>query len=164
MRTTQNSVLFWRTKDIYSNWHPSVFVIDGVTYANAEQYMMAAKARLFDDAKVEAEIMAVKGEDPKRMKALGRQVRGYVDDTWVAHREQVMFDACFAKFEQNAALKEQLLATGERTIIEASPVDSIWGIGLAEEDPAAEDPKQWKGLNLLGVALMRVREALQPRS
>ena len=160
MRTTETQVLFWRTADVYSNWHPSVFVVDDVTYANAEQYMMAAKARLFGDTAVLAKIMATKSNDPGRMKSLGRQVKGYVEDVWVAHREQVMYDACLAKFSQNPAMKGQLLATGLRDIVEASPVDPIWGVGMAEDNPLIEDKRNWQGLNLLGIALMRVRETL----
>ena len=159
MRTTDTMVLFWRTADIYSNWHPSRFVLNGREYANAEQYMMAEKARLFGDTEVAEKVMAT--TDPGRMKALGRQVRGFVEARWVAERDRVMYDACLAKFSQNPALKAKLLATGERLIVEASPLDRIWGIGLAENDPRAEDQSQWQGLNLLGVALMRVRETLR---
>lgn len=161
MRTTDTHVLFWRTADIYSNWHPSPFVRNGIAYANAEQYMMAAKARLFGDAAVEAKIMATRGSDPNTMKALGREVRGYVEAVWVAHRDWVMFAACLAKFAQDPVLRAELLATEERELVEASPVDRIWGIGLGEDDTRALDKSQWRGLNLLGIALMRVRDTLR---
>ena len=159
MRTTDKMVLFWRTDDIYSNWHPSLFLdMHQVQYSNAEQYMMAAKARLFGDYETEREILAVKGSNPSRMKSLGRKVRNFNERTWVEHRDQIMFDACLLKFGQNAHLRAQLMATGDRILVEASPVDFIWGIGLEENDPRAEDETQWKGLNLLGIALMRVRD------
>lgn len=163
MRTTAHSVLFWRTADLYSNWHPSVFVLDGVTYQNVEQYMMAAKARLFGDAQAEAKIMAASASDSRRIKALGRTVRGYDEAVWRAQREQIVFAGCLAKFEQNQGMADELHRTRERELIEASPTDLIWGIGLGENDPRAEDKTQWKGLNLQGIALMRVRETLNKR-
>ncbi len=158
MRTTPTMVLFWRTADIYSNWHPSVFVIGGVTFANAEQYMMVAKARRFGDADAEAKMLAT--TDPSELKALGRAVKGYVDAEWVAWREEAVYQACLAKFSQNERMGLQLLATGERELVEASPPDRIWGIGLGEDDPRALDKAQWRGLNLLGKTLMRVRTTL----
>ncbi len=161
MRTTDHSVLFWGTRDIYSNWHPSPFVVDGVAYLHVEQFMMAAKARLFGDVDALERIMAA--SSPRYIKAFGRAVRGYDEATWVANRERIVFEGCLAKFEQNPKLSEALTFTRARTLIEASPVDAIWGIGLAEADPRAEDPAQWKGLNLLGVALMRVRHLLGER-
>ena len=162
MKTTTAMVLFWGTREIYSNWHPSTFTVQGVTYPHVEQYMMAAKARLFGDTAVEKAILAA--TDPKKIKALGRDVKGYIDAQWVAVREQVVFEACLAKFTQNPTLTQQLLATGDRRIVEASPVDAIWGIGLGQDDPRAADPAKWQGLNLLGIVLMRVRATLREQA
>lgn len=159
MRITETMVLFWGNRDIYSNWHPSLFVIDDVQYANVEQYMMAEKARCFGDADTEQAILRT--TNPKDIKALGRAVRNYVDERWVAVRPEVVTRACIAKFSQNEALRRQLLATGDKLIVEASPVDAIWGIGLAENDPRALDPQQWRGQNLLGIALMKAREVIR---
>lgn len=158
MRITENMVLFWGSKDLYSNWHPSPFVLKGQRYAHVEQYMMAAKARLFGDTATEAKILAT--TDPKHIKALGREVRGYVDAVWREHRLTVVIEACVAKFSQNEKLGAMLLATGQRTLVEASPVDRVWGIGLAENDPCALDPATWRGENLLGIALMHARDHL----
>ncbi len=162
MRTTPHMMLFWRTDDIYSNWHPSPFTDDKKHYMNAEQYMMAAKARLFGDSETEAAIL--KETSPREMKALGRKIRNFSEGTWVEHRDQIMYDACLLKFSQNAKMKAELLATGDRELVEASPHDAIWGIGLEEDDPRAEDKSQWLGLNLLGKALMRTRKALGGRA
>lgn len=159
MRTTATMVLFWGARDIYSNWHPSPFVIKGQRYAHVEQYMMAAKARLFGDTATEALILAT--TDPKRIKALGRAVQGYIDAVWAEHRLGVVTEGCLAKFSQNDALKTAILATGERLLVEASPVDPLWGIGLGEQDPRAWDPATWQGENLLGTALMSARSSLQ---
>lgn len=160
MKVTSSMVLFWGTRDIFSNWHPAEFVVNGNVYQNAEQFMMAAKARHFEDAATEAKILAE--PRPAQVKALGRQVRGYVDAEWVEHREELVFQGCLAKFSQNIKLRAGLQATGDKLLVEASPVDRIWGIGLAEADPRCLDETQWQGLNLLGVVLMKVRDALKP--
>lgn len=152
-------VLFWGSQDIYSNWHPCQFSIDGVQYFNVEQYMMAEKARLFGDKA--AEQLILQTQDPRRIKALGRSVRGYDDARWAAVRMEVVERACLAKFGQNERLHEQLLATQDKTLVEASPVDSLWGIGLSSHDPRALDPEQWLGDNLLGLVLMKVRQQLR---
>lgn len=159
MRITPEMVLFWRTADVYSNWHPSIFTVNGVTYSNAEQYMMSEKAVLFNDMVVNAKIM--QASDPLSMKNLGKEVRGYTDELWFANREKVMFFGVLHKFEQNPPMYQQLLSTGNRLIVEASPVDRIWGIGLDESDPRALDPTKWRGQNLLGIALMKARTHFQ---
>ncbi len=151
-------VFFWGSKHPFSNWYPARFVIRDVTYANSEQYMMAAKARIFQDLASEAAILSE--PNPASVKALGRRVAGYDEARWLQCREKVMFDGCYAKFSQNPRLCEQLLATGDAELVEASPYDRIWGIGLAESDPRAHDKTQWRGLNLLGLALMRVRDRI----
>ena len=93
--------------------------------------------------------------------SLGRQITGFKDDVWNAHRFDIVCQANRARFSQHADLKAFLLQTGERILVEASPVDSIWGIGLAQDDPRIDNPLQWQGLNLLGFALMKVRDQLQ---
>lgn len=159
VRDEEKMVLFWRTSDIYSNWHPSEFKIDGVKYYNVEQYMMAEKARLFKDAKTLSKIMKTK--NPSEIKKLGREVDGYRDEQWVKRRFDVVCKACYAKFTQNKDLGDQLLATGDYTIVEASPSDSIWGIGLEENDPRAWCKSKWLGQNLLGKALMHARSQMK---
>jgi ribA/ribD-fused uncharacterized protein len=143
----------------FSQWYAAPFKIDGKDYPTAEHYMMAGKARLFDDASAETAILA--STDPAKVKALGRKVKNYNEETWCEHRFQIVVDGNHAKFSQNAELRDYLLKTGDKVIVEASPVDPIWGIGLSRDDPAAQTPATWKGLNLLGFALMEVRDRLR---
>jgi ribA/ribD-fused uncharacterized protein len=146
-------------KSCLSQWYPAPFEVDGVRYATAEHYMMAGKARLFGDTEIAGRIVA--NDDPGAVKALGRKIKGFDEATWTQHRRAIVEAGNFAKFSQNAPLRKFLLATGENVLVEASPVDAIWGIGLAAEDARALDPAQWQGLNLLGFALMQVRARLR---
>jgi ribA/ribD-fused uncharacterized protein len=141
-----------------SQWWPAEFTVDGVTYRNAEQYMMAGKARLFGDTDVAGQIMAT--SEPGAAKALGRQVAGFDEQTWADHRYRIVVDANTAKFGQDPFLRDYLAATVGRVLVEASPRDRIWGIGLSAGDERASRPSQWRGLNLLGFALMEARAAL----
>lgn len=146
-------------KAVFSQWYPAPFELDGERYATAEHYMMAEKARLFGADDIRRQIL--QSGNPGQAKALGRQIIGFKDDVWNAHRFDIVCQANRAKFSQHADLKAFLLQTGERILVEASPVDSIWGIGLAQDDPRIDNPLQWQGLNLLGFALMKVRDQLQ---
>ena len=147
------------TKGCFSQWYPSVFTADGVTYRTAEQYMMARKALLFDDREMLGEIMAAK--HPKQCKTLGQQVRGFDQAVWDRHKYQIVLEGNLAKFGQNKPLLDFLLGTGTRVLVEASPYDKIWGIGLPADDPRTENPHQWRGQNLLGFALMEARDQLR---
>ena len=120
--------------------------------------MMAEKARLFGDDHHLALILA--SPSPKEHKRLGRLVQGFVHKRWLQHRSEIVIRGNMAKFGQNPLFLHGLLETGERILVEASPFDRIWGIGFSSEDPRARDPSQWRGLNLLGEALMVVRKAL----
>jgi ribA/ribD-fused uncharacterized protein len=142
-----------------SQWWPSPFVIDGVRYATAEHWMMAGKARLFGDA--EAERQALDAGSPAAAKRAGRLVRGFDDAIWERERSAIVRAGSVHKFGQNAELRDFLLATGDRVLVEASPLDRVWGIGLAADDERAQDPALWRGLNLLGFALMEAREELR---
>jgi ribA/ribD-fused uncharacterized protein len=146
-------------KGCLSQWYPAPFTVDGVRYPTAEHYMMVGKARLFGDA--EAERLVLASDDPGRAKGAGRRVSGFDEETWAARRYEIVVAANTAKFGQHPALGEFLLGTGERVLVEASPYDTVWGIGLAAAQPEARHPSQWRGLNLLGFALMDVREALR---
>lgn len=141
-----------------SQWHPSPFVLNGVTYECAEQWMMHAKARLFGDTEAAEAILAT--PFPYEHKRLGREVRNYREEAWDGVRWPVVYAGTVAKFTQNRDLLEFLLATGDTRIVEASPFDRIWGIGLNGDDPRALDPEQWRGLNLLGEILTEVRNGL----
>ncbi|MFR9779928.1 NADAR family protein [Micromonospora sp. MS34] len=142
-----------------SQWWPAPFTVDGRTYATAEHWMMWRKATLFGDAEVAERILAA--PHPHRAKSLGRQVRGFDEATWAARRYAVVVDGSVPKFGQHEELRRFLLGTGQRVLVEASPVDRIWGIGLAADDPRAADPARWRGDNLLGFALMAARAALR---
>ncbi|GGK24406.1 hypothetical protein GCM10008955_17490 [Deinococcus malanensis] len=150
-------IYFYRTAHPFSNFHPSVFSVDGQTFHTAEQYIMYRKALTFGDQASAERILAAR--DPGECKKLGRRVQPYDDAVWSGMREGVAFDACLHKFSQIPHLRGVLLATGDALLVEASPTDAIWGIGFSEQD-APTHPHQW-GQNLLGLALMRVRDALR---
>lgn len=141
-----------------SQWWPSPFVVDGVEYATAEHWMMAGKARLFEDAEAEQRILAAK--HPAQAKKAGRLVRGFDEAIWERERFRIVVEGSVAKFAADGALRAFLLSTGDRVLVEASPLDRVWGIGLAADDAAASDPERWRGPNLLGFALMEAREIL----
>ncbi|MFI9343729.1 NADAR family protein [Streptomyces sp. NPDC052773] len=142
-----------------SQWWPSPFTVDGVEYATAEHWMMAAKARLFDDAEAERRVLAA--VQPAEAKKAGRLVRGFDEGVWELERFGIVVEGSVRKFAAHEDLREFLLNTGERVLVEASPVDRVWGIGLAADDEAAADPERWRGLNLLGFALMEARGRLR---
>lgn len=146
----------------FSQWFEAPFSIDRERYATAEHFMMAEKARLFGDEASRTQILAA--ASPGAAKALGRKVKGFDEPVWLEHRFDIVVRASRAKFEQNAAIRKFLMGTGDQVVVEASPVDAIWGIGLAAADDRANDPLQWQGLNLLGFALMQVRAELHAAS
>jgi ribA/ribD-fused uncharacterized protein len=145
-------------KECLSQWWPASFVVDGSEYSSAEHFMMAEKARLFGDLETRVRILAA--SSPEAAKKFGREVRGFDESAWVKSRFEIVVRGSIAKFQQNPDLSAFLLNTGPRVLVEASPTDRIWGIGLAGDDPRAEDPEQWRGLNLLGFALMEARRIL----
>lgn len=155
---------FWKTADVFSNWHPSKFKLwlsychtksGSDEFSCAEQAMMYFKAILFEDNVTALEIMAA--SNPKDMKALGRKVKNYDEAEWAKNREWIMLEILRSKFSQNPHMMYALLSTTPLEIVEASPFDTIWGVGLGEDDPLILDKATWKGLNLLGKCLMQVR-------
>ena len=188
---------FWYTSSPFSQWHPSLFTVEGNTFTSAEQYMMYNKAVLFGDSAIAEEIMSLNSlvsknkhgdsedyilnryaegqiskkdilkdkhlkalwtESQTAIKALGKKVKNYDDKIWIENRERIVEEGNFAKFSQNADLKEALLATKGTTLVEASPYDTIWGIGLKEDDARAKNVATWRGLNLLGKILTNIRD------
>lgn len=143
----------------FSQWWEQDFEVAGITYRTAEHWMMAEKARLFGDGAVLAQILAT--SSPAAAKNLGREVRHFDQPTWEAGRYGIVVAGNLHKFSQHAPLRNFLLQTGNRVLVEASPYDRIWGIGLAQSAPGIENPHAWEGLNLLGFALMEVRDLLQ---
>lgn len=146
------------SKSCFSQWYPAPFILDDVRYSSAEHYMMAEKARIFNDMEIRARIIAT--SNPGTAKALGREVKGFDQSIWEQQRIEIVIRANEAKFSQNKNLSQFLISTGTRVLVEASPVDKIWGIGLSEQDKEANNPLLWRGLNLLGFALMKVRSRL----
>jgi ribA/ribD-fused uncharacterized protein len=144
---------------VLSQWYPAPFEVDGQRYLTAEHWMMAEKARLFGDDERRAAILAAHG--PAEAKDHGRHVKGFTDATWEQHRFALVVEGSMHKLSQHPALRRYLLEeTAGQVLVEASPVDRVWGIGLAQDDPRAPKPAQWRGLNLLGFALMEARARL----
>lgn len=142
-----------------SQWWPSPFTVDGVEYGTAEHWMMARKAQLFGDAEAERRVLAA--EHPSLAKKAGRLVRGFDEAIWERERFSIVVEGSIHKFAADTSLRDYLLGTADRVLVEASPVDRVWGIGLATTDEAATDPERWQGANLLGFALMEARERLR---
>lgn len=144
------------TETCLSQWYPCQFEVEGVTYTSAEQYMMAEKAKLFGDEEIRAEILNT--DDPRMCKALGRKVKNFDKAVWDKEKEHIVRKGNTKKFLQNSALRNFLLSTGDKVLVEASPTDRVWGIGMGKNNPDALDPQKWRGQNLLGFALMNVRD------
>nr|WP_062333336.1 NADAR family protein [Herbidospora sakaeratensis] len=141
-----------------SQWWEADFTEDGHLFHSAEHYMMAHKAWLFGDAETAAEILAA--PHPGEAKRLGRQVRDFDDAVWTEHRYAIVARGSTAKFAAHPDLRDYLLGTRDRVLVEASPHDRVWGIGLTASDERAASPTTWRGLNLLGFALMEARDIL----
>lgn len=146
-------------KECLSQWYPAPFVVGEETLPTAEHYMMVAKARLFGDEAAASQMLAT--VDPAEVKKLGRMVVGFEAGKWAKAAYDVVVAGNLAKFKRHSTLREFLLSTGDKVLVEASPSDTIWGIGLSEQSELAEDPRYWRGENLLGFALMEVRELLR---
>lgn len=160
-------VFFWKeyddkpfvTKKCLSQWYYAPFLVDNQWYSCAEQFMMAEKARLFGDLEILQRI--IEEPDQQSIKKLGRMVRNFNENVWLQHRHEIIKRGNIAKFSQNEGLKSYLLATGSRILVEASPYDVIYGVGLEEHSMEILNPHMWKGQNLLGFALMEVRDILR---
>jgi len=153
-----NFFFFYRTKDIFSQWYPCNFIIDHNFFNCAEQWMMYSKALLFKDVEIAKKILETK--EPRIQKELGRKVKFFDLSIWNEKAQKIVYQGNFAKFNQNEHLKKILLSTGNKILVEASPHDAIWGVGMSEDNPDILDPKKWKGTNWLGEVLMQVREDL----
>jgi ribA/ribD-fused uncharacterized protein len=147
------------TKSCFSQWWLAPFVTDGIEYKTAEHWMMAQKALLFNDTEIAAKIVAVK--TPAAAKKLGREIRNFDASIWDEKKFDIVVKGNFHKFFQHPELRRFLLNTIDLVLVEASPVDAIWGIGMAADHPDIQNPSAWKGENLLGFALMEVRDQLK---
>ena len=160
--TREDFIFFWSgrklkkvTKNCLSQWYPSKFIVGGKEYHCAEQFMMAKKAELFNDMEILQKILMAK--DPKTIKNLGREVQNFDSAVWNEKKFEIVVQGNLAKFSQNLELQDFILSTESKILVESSPYDKIWGIGLDEKASDAISPERWKGQNLLGFALMKVR-------
>lgn len=158
MNTPISMTFFFGADNPLSNWHPAHFTVKGVEFCNNEQFMMFCKAKLFGDEECAQKILLAK--NPREHKALGRIVRGFVDSLWEEKCEHFVYVGSLAKFRQNPLLCDFLLKTGNTELVEASPYDRIWGVGLSANDPRIHDKNAWLGKNRLGKVQMRVRAEL----
>lgn len=142
----------------FSQWYHAPMTVDAITYVTAEQYMMYRKAMLFGDTNIARLIMET--EDPKRQKKLGRAVVPYDDDEWMEIADSVVYYGNSHKFDQHPALRNQLLMTEGTMLVEASPYDLRWGIGLSSDDARALVQSEWRGENRLGKILTQIREEI----
>ena len=147
---------FYETKHPFSQWKKSEFQIDGLTLNSAEQYMMYRKAKLFDDNKIVDKIMA--SNNVREQKSLGREVKNFDLEIWTRNAIDIVYKGNKAKFEQNIDYLELLLSTKGKTLVEASPTDKVWGIGLTADDTDANNILKWKGTNWLGIVLTELRQ------
>lgn len=148
---------FW--SGLFSQWYPCKFTHGGVEYNCTEQFMMAQKALMFDDVLTYAKIMA--SNNPKEQKALGRRVQNFDDVKWRLNARKIVYIGNYRKFTQNSRLYDALMATGDKILVEASPYDTVWGIGLIETDPRAQSRETWLGTNWLGEVLTKLRDELR---
>lgn len=140
----------------FSQWYEYSFTINGIKYQTTEQWMMAEKARLFKDEDIYQKIINCR--KPSEAKELGRQVKNFDDQQWRKYRYEIVKIGNIHKFSQNKEMGEYLLNTQSRVLVEASPVDIIWGIGLTKDSDSSKIVNSWRGLNLLGFALMETRD------
>lgn len=158
MKETDEFYFFWKHE--FGQWTKRTIVdVNGDEYNCCEQFMMAHKAKLFNDSETLAQIMD--SDSPKEQQHLGRQVKGFNSTVWDENKFKIVFGANFLKFTQHEDLKNRLLATHDKTLAEASPDDLIWGIGFEANAEEATQPEKWTGKNLLGEVLMAVRTHLQ---
>jgi ribA/ribD-fused uncharacterized protein len=157
MNSNQKYEFFWNGP--FSQWYPSEFETEGLKFKCCEQYMMYRKSIIFGDSEMADLIMQSK--DPKVQKMLGRRVKNFDEKIWGEKNFQIVYKGNYEKFTQNPKLKETLLATGDKILVEASPYDRIWGIGLREDNELIKDPKNWRGQNLLGWVLTLLKHELR---
>ena len=165
--STNKYIFFWDhkeeedyiTKKCLSQWYDCLFEVDGIKYNTSEQYMMAQKALLFEDHETYEKI--INSKIPKEIKDLGREVKNFSSDKWNLKKFDIVVKGNIEKFSQNEKLKQFLLKTKDKILVEASPFDKIWGIGMKEDDKDILDESKWKGENLMGKAIMKAREFIK---
>jgi ribA/ribD-fused uncharacterized protein len=163
-----NYIFFWghsnkhaRTAGEFmlSQWYPSPFYVNEILYKTAAHWMMARKAVLFGDRETFTKI--INADRPDEVRALGRCIKGFDEGMWREWKYEIVKEGNFHKFNQNKRLKAYLLSTTDNILVETNPLDHIWGIGLSVDSKHVQNPYTWKGLNLLGFALMEIRDYLK---
>jgi ribA/ribD-fused uncharacterized protein len=157
MSNNEKYEFFWSGP--FSQWYSSKFTVNGITFATAEQFMMYSKAMLFNDQEIANKILLA--TNPKQQKALGRQVKNFNADRWSNVAKEIVYEGNYAKFTQDPKLLVILMATGDKELVEASPFDKIWGIGLDEAKAKVTPVDQWPGSNWLGEVLTELRNDLR---
>lgn len=152
----QDFVFFWSNDSPFSQWHKASFTLNNIKYSSAEQFMMAKKAELFGDKEKVNEILST--NDVRKQKELGRQIKNFDESIWNDNKIKIVYIGNNLKFNQNEYLKQELLKTEGKYIVESSPVDTIWGIGISSDDPRRFNKSEWNGQNLLGKILTQLRE------
>ena len=155
----QDFVFFWSNDSPFSQWHKASFTLNNTKYSSAEQFMMAKKAELFGDKEKVNEILST--NDVRKQKELGRQIKNFDESIWNDNKIKIVYIGNNLKFNQNEYLKQELLKTEGKYIVEASPVDTIWGIGISPDNPERFNKSEWKGQNLLGKILTQLREDIK---
>jgi len=159
MRITENYTFFYSTDEPFSNWYSAPVIEEGNLFLTNEHYMMFHKAKLFHDDEIAHKILRV--ETPKEAKFLGRQVKNFNENTWIEKAKDIVFWGAYIKFTCYPSLLYKLLDTQKTTLVEASKFDTIWGVGLSQDDDAILDPKNWRGKNWLGEVLTSLRNKFQ---
>lgn len=159
MKETDTHIYFWGS--IFSNFEPCLFTIDFVEYSSVEQYFMSRKAAMFGDYETLKQIMATKL--PATQKELGRGVHGFKSDVWDYWKYKVMIDGTYAKFTSSPKMINAMMDTHDKVLVEASPSDLIWGVGLHYNDEKILDRDNWRGQNQLGKALMHIRRKMRSK-
>lgn len=159
MRYTETHVYFFTDDAPFSNFYKTAFIYKGYDLSFSEQGLMIEKALLFEPSKADDIAQAT---HPYQAKQLGRSIQNHDDKKWGAVRYDKMVAVLKAKFA-SPDLKSILLETGERTLVEGSPYDRVWGVKIDWQDDRILDEANWKGQNLLGKALMEVREYYQDK-
>ena len=152
---------FWGGDEPCSNFYPAKFTYKGINFVCSEQAYMWEKALWFGDFDMASKILVL--PTPGQHKKAGRLVKNFDDALWSLVKEEVMYMVVLEKFRQNEELKTGLLNTGDSILVEDSPYDAVWGIGMRRFDVGVTDPSNWKGKNLLGKVLMKVRDKLYGR-
>jgi len=150
---------FYETKHPFSQWHKSKFKINDLLFNSAEQYMMYSKAKLFGDNETADKIL--QSTNVREQKKLGREVKNFNLEIWNRNAINIVYEGNKAKFTQNPEYLELLLSTKGKTIVEASPTDRVWGIGMTRENKNSNNIFEWNGTNWLGIVLTELREELQ---